>query len=921
MNASEVAARQRIDLEILQRMPGQQERVIRTNAWRGVDANGEDIHTPWEHESLYKGQVLSLRSILLTEIVFDLDIKDWKEMKATGDKLDAYLRRMGADPVKAHSGGKGVHLHVFINPPMFDDETEAAIKKFNIDRFNVTRQAIFNKILAEAHIEQPGIDLLKVGWSARAKGSMIRTFGCPRADGGYKTLITEIPETRPAPGSLPLVFPDAYKMWAAPPIFVAAAAAAMKAEIANHQKEAPTITCACSADGVPCHALVLKAGVRGKRNENAYNLAMLEKTCGTPLEMAKSAMVQYAANCEDTNEEIGKKALKTLDGVYAADYTFSCWRLKQGIAPAVVNCAGCPILLGGSAASIDNPEYRLDEYYTEARKKKDGTPIERKVIPHAVAGRFMKLAHFVTMDEGEGKFTTLIYEGGVYVEGGANKIYRACELALGCDCNNFIVNEVLGHIRRRTLIRKESAESHPDRMSPWICLENGVINVHTREFKPHDPRMIFLSKCPVNFDINAKCPVFSEFLISVLSGNMPEVEKMKQWIGYLLDPGYIYHKGVLLVGEGGNGKTTLISTIEAFLGDGNYSGVSFQGLDPTVNRFAGYSLYGKLANIHDDIGAQEVKDDSVFKMACGGGTLQVERKFKDPINYHSRAKLMFSCNNVPPAGDDSSTAYYRRWMLFMFNQIYEGDRKDPLMLQKLTSPSELSGILNLALDGLAALRKQGCFTNEGSVAEIRKQYDELSDPVSVFVEEMVDESPAHTNEKGVWISAAITTKEDIYSAYLKWAEGNDKRAKLSEKRFAQLLVKRLKLKPTDEKRVKINPAGERKNAWVGIQCDTCENYGGKGQMPLDDGQPSAPSDESDHSDDSAQPQGELERAMKILDPAIVDPYERLLLLITAKSRRYADYVKADPANEGRIRKLKEQGRITEDADSSYLYIR
>lgn len=58
-------------------------------------------------------------------------------------------------------------------------------------------------------------------------------------------------------------------------------------------------------------------------------------------------------------------------------------------------------------------------------------------------------------------------------------------------------------------------------------------------------------------------------------------------------------------------------------------------------------------NVFDDMGAKEIADVSLFKIATGGTPTSGEYKFKDPFNFYNYAKMTFSANRIPPIYDFS----------------------------------------------------------------------------------------------------------------------------------------------------------------------------------------------------------------------------------------------------------------------------
>lgn len=81
-------------------------------------------------------------------------------------------------------------------------------------------------------------------------------------------------------------------------------------------------------------------------------------------------------------------------------------------------------------------------------------------------------------------------------------------------------------------------------------------------------------------------------------------------------------------------------------------------------------------------------------------------------------------------------------MIIEFPYTFTGDKADQALLQKLTTPQELSGLLNVAIGGLKRLRLLGDFSYEASWEKTMNKYADLSDPVGVFAEQDCALDPA-----------------------------------------------------------------------------------------------------------------------------------------------------------------------------------
>ena len=186
----------------------------------------------------------------------------------------------------------------------------------------------------------------------------------------------------------------------------------------------------------------------------------------------------------------------------------------------------------------------------------------------------------------------------------------------------------------------------------------------------------------------------------------------------------------------------------------NTSHVPLQDLDK--DRFAAADLYGKMVNTFADLKAEKLSSTGMFKTLVSGDTVRAQEKYGKPFSFRKYAKLIFSTNKIPES-DDKSYAYYRRWLILPFEKVLEKEDRDTKLIDKLNTPDELSGLLNLALIALKQLHKDEGF-KDVSVEKIRKEYDESSDTVKAFLDDrcVVDlAAPGH-----------YTLTTNVYNEYL-----------------------------------------------------------------------------------------------------------------------------------------------------------
>lgn len=423
-------------------------------------------------------------------------------------------------------------------------------------------------------------------------------------------------------------------------------------------------------------------------------------------------------------------------------------------------------------------------------------------LAHAIAEDIMSREAFATLNGSE---EILRYEGGVYREGGEPFIKGEVQKIATPDVlGNNLAAEVVGNVKRSTYTPSE----YFTEPSALLVLENGLLNVETFEVSSHTPEHYSLSKLPVKFDPLSECPAFKKFLGEVLYSE--DIAVIQEWFGYCLHRGYPAQKAILFVGEGNNGKSTLISVLKGLLGTENISSVSLQELE--LNRFAKADLFCKLANLYADLPDAALKGVGTFKMLTGGDPIRGEKKFQSSFPFVNHAKLTFSCN-VPPEIYEDTTAFFRRWIMIQFPHSFEGDKADKDLLKKLTTPEELAGVLNWALEGLKRLRENGwTFSNSRSTDEIRLDYIRRSSPMKAFIMDALIMNPI-----------GRVVKKRLFEAFVKYCEKN-KLPVVTDTTFFRNLPIYFAKNPLQESREEVE-LGKRERLFIGIELRPESDWG------------------------------------------------------------------------------------------------
>jgi putative DNA primase/helicase len=124
--------------------------------------------------------------------------------------------------------------------------------------------------------------------------------------------------------------------------------------------------------------------------------------------------------------------------------------------------------------------------------------------------------------------------------------------------------------------------------------------------------------------------------------------------------------------------------------------------------------------------------------------------------------MIFSCNEIPKVLEDDTDAYFRRWCVITFPVKFTKENADPDLGDKLAAKTELSGVFNRAVAGLARLLERKAFSNDDGIDAAREEYLRMSDPVAAFVMDEIENDATGRLEIAL---EGMILKHDLYILY------------------------------------------------------------------------------------------------------------------------------------------------------------
>lgn len=274
---------------------------------------------------------------------------------------------------------------------------------------------------------------------------------------------------------------------------------------------------------------------------------------------------------------------------------------------------------------------------------------------------------------------------------------------------------------------------------------NGVVDLRTGKLLPHSRDMMLSNCTPIEYDPNAKCPVFEGFLSRIFTGNIGLIDYIRRAIGYSLTGETSEHCFFICHGDGANGKSTLLEAIHFLLGD----------LAATVrtevlmkHRFTSQSGHNDdVANLHGKrfVAAAETESGhelaaSLIKSLTGGDTISASRKYGRGFSFKPQFKIWIAANHKPEI-PDTDEGIWRRIRMIPFTERIPENERDLKLAERLRSESQ--GILAWAVRGSVAWYSGGLGSSP-DVDRATLSYRSEQDTVARFIAECCEKGDGFT---------------------------------------------------------------------------------------------------------------------------------------------------------------------------------
>lgn len=324
-----------------------------------------------------------------------------------------------------------------------------------------------------------------------------------------------------------------------------------------------------------------------------------------------------------------------------------------------------------------------------------------------------------------------IYQNGIYVEG---------------ENLGTVIRENIPNIKKNQKAEvfdclRDITECKTQADARYIAFRNGVLDIVAGQMQPFSPDLVITNQIPWDYNPDAYSELADSTLNKLACGDAAIRALLEECIGYCFYRANDYKKSFMLTGKGNNGKSTFLDCVKAILGDRNISALDLKELG---DRFSTSMMFGKLANIGDDIGDDFLQGSQVatFKKVVSGNRIKAERKGQDPFEFNPYVKLLFSANDIPRMKDKTG-AVLNRLVIIPFNARFtkylpsgEIDPDyNPKIRYELVEQSSVEYLIRVGVEGLKRIIENQGFSKSDATEQMAEEYDLMNNPIKGFFAE------------------------------------------------------------------------------------------------------------------------------------------------------------------------------------------
>lgn len=348
--------------------------------------------------------------------------------------------------------------------------------------------------------------------------------------------------------------------------------------------------------------------------------------------------------------------------------------------------------------------------------------------------------------------------------------------------------------------------------NPWLLnVRNGVIDLRDGSLRPHRAEDLITKFADVEYrGLDHVCEDW-ERAVEQIAGERQVAEFLKRWFGYCATGDISEQVFVVHWGDGSNGKSTILNTVSAVLGD--YAGTAAPQLLATSGSNGSEAhptgiadLWGKrMVTAHETKEGAVLREDFI-KQATGGDKIKARFMRADFFEFDPTHKIQLLTNSKPTIkGQDHGI--WRRVLLVAYlqrfgtaEQVANGEASlvgDKHLGARLSGDAARSGVLSWIVRGAVEWAQRGGLKAPDVVREASEVYREEQDRVGQWLHECCELESAVPGSRVGGVGADDTSHftfsepltmgmGGLFPSYVEWCKSAGFFA-LSRNRFLQEL--------------------------------------------------------------------------------------------------------------------------------------
>jgi P4 family phage/plasmid primase-like protien len=362
---------------------------------------------------------------------------------------------------------------------------------------------------------------------------------------------------------------------------------------------------------------------------------------------------------------------------------------------------------------------------------------------------------------------------GLHLPGAENYVDLTLQDMLGKNWRPRISEEVRATLRPRAIERGKNIPEHVIDLGKLIPVTNGLLNWETGELRPPEPRDPVFWTLPAKWDQKADTTEVDKYLEDLMEPY--DIDLWWMFSGYCLTTSTEFRIILAIKGEAMTGKSTLLKTLQMFVGEHNTSTMTLENLTSRLSDFGLEPLLDKRLNVDFDASTGPVNTTNLLQKIATGDPVSVNRKNRTQLSsVLLTTKLAFVMNDYPQF-PNAPKAFYTRWRTLEIKADrlpWVGSTDIPKFhLHLMQYPENRSAWLKRSVEGLRKLYENNGFPPDRFIAQMQRQ----TNPIFRFWSEATTEG----DPNGEWRKLRVA-----YDAYREWCVDNGQLNPLSLQVFA-----------------------------------------------------------------------------------------------------------------------------------------